>query len=72
MRSMYLHHDLYFKFKDDSSARRLQAVWQNQPVKELAYAYNDPRADTRVPTFTEVLAYLRHLKAKGVEPSATK
>jgi hypothetical protein len=65
-------HDIYMDFRNSTSAHHLKAIWRNEPIKDLKYAFNDPNSETRVHSVQEVVAYLRFLKANGVEPSQIK
>ncbi|KAF8318828.1 uncharacterized protein EI90DRAFT_3133025 [Cantharellus anzutake] len=60
------------EFQNNPRARRLESVWDNEPVKDLKYAYDDPNSETKVQSLQEIITYLKYLKANGVEPNQNK
>ncbi|KAF8312897.1 uncharacterized protein EI90DRAFT_3184936 [Cantharellus anzutake] len=64
--------DTYMEFQNNPQARCLESVWDNEPVKDLKYAYDDPNSETKVHSLQEIITYLKYLKANGVEPNQNK
>ncbi|KAF8326312.1 uncharacterized protein EI90DRAFT_3127898 [Cantharellus anzutake] len=62
----------YMEFQNNPRACRLESVWDNEPVKDLKYAYDDPNSETKVHSLQEIITYLKYLKANGVEPNKNK